>query len=187
MVVVEGHLVDVAKHAPVDEVADKAGKSSDAITLDLLERHMNVLGCNLLRGVVQRLTKVLRLGTWTRTVFHPTISVGCSIERRVSQIAVTMPVIRILWVPAYRGKHSGLVLPVSLLQLFIARVGDDINREVLDELGKVTSDVSNGDVQGLLNLNEPVTLGDLLGWKEVLLLRHLREGIRVDGSLRGQQ
>ena len=179
----------MAKHAPVDEVADKAGKSSYAITLDLLERHMNVLGRNLLRGVVKRLTKVLWLGAWTHTVFSPAISVGCTSERgvSVSQIAVAMPVIRILRVPAYRSKHGGLVLPVSLLQLFIARVRDNINREVLDELGKVTSDVSNGDVQGLLNLNEPVTLGDLLRREEVLLLRHLREGIRVDGSLRGQQ
>ena len=65
MVVVKRHLVDVTKHAPVDEVTDEASESSDTITLNLLECHVNMLRCNLLRGVVQRLTEALGLGAWT--------------------------------------------------------------------------------------------------------------------------
>lgn len=58
MVLVERHLVNVSEYTPVDEVRYKAGKSSNPIALNLLERHVNVLSSDLLSGIVERLREV---------------------------------------------------------------------------------------------------------------------------------
>ena len=58
MVLVERHLVNVSEYTPVDEVRYKAGKSSNPIALNLLERHVDVLGCDLFSGIVERLGEV---------------------------------------------------------------------------------------------------------------------------------
>lgn len=63
---------------------------------------------------------------------------------------------------------------------------DDIYREIFYEFREVTADVSNGDVQGLLNLDEPVSLGDLLRREQIFLLGHLGEGVSFDVQLRWQ-
>ena len=59
MVLVKWHLIHVAKDAPVDEVRDEAGQSSDSIRLYLVECHVNVLRRNLLGRIVERLVTVL--------------------------------------------------------------------------------------------------------------------------------
>ena len=58
MVFVEWHLVNVSKYAPIDEVGYEAGKPGNSIALNLLKRHVDVLGGDLLRGVVERLSEV---------------------------------------------------------------------------------------------------------------------------------
>lgn len=64
---------------------------------------------------------------------------------------------------------------------------DDIYREVFDELCKITTNVCHRDIQRFLNLNEPVALGDLISGEQILLLGHLGEGVRVDGTLAWKQ
>ena len=78
------------------------------------------------------------------------------------------------------------MLLISLKELFVTCVRNDINRKVLDEFGEVTSDVSHCDIEWLLKLSEPVSIGDLVGREEVLLLGHLSERIKVDGVLLGK-
>ena len=58
MVLVERHLVNVSEYTPVDEVRYEAGKPGNPIALNLLERHVDVLGCDLLSGIVERLGEV---------------------------------------------------------------------------------------------------------------------------------
>jgi len=72
------------------------------------------------------------------------------------------------------------------MEFFVTRVRNDINGEVLDEFGEVAPDVSHSDIERLLQLSEPVSVGDLVSWEEVLLLSHLRERIEVDGTLLGK-
>lgn len=60
MVLVEGHLVDMAEDAPVDEVGDETRQSCDSIALNLIEGLVDVLLADLLRSVVKRLTKMVR-------------------------------------------------------------------------------------------------------------------------------
>jgi len=75
---------------------------------------------------------------------------------------------------------------IPLMQLFITRVRNDINWEVLNKLSEVTPDVSHCDIERLLQFGEPVPIGDLVSWEEVLLLSHLSERIEVDGVLLGK-
>ena len=58
---------------------------------------------------------------------------------------------------------------------------DYLHWEVFYELCKVSLDVSHRDVEGLLELLEPVTGLQLFRGEEVLELGHLLEGIRADG------
>ena len=83
----------------------------------------------------------------------------------------------VLWIPAHGGHHRHLVLCIPLMQLLIARMRDDVNGEVLDELREVAPNVGHRDVQRFLQLEEPVAISDLLGGKQVLMLGHLPEAI----------
>ena len=65
MVLVERHLVNVSEYTPVDEVRYEAGKPGNPITLNLLERHVDVLRSDLLSGIVERLREV----TWSARSF----------------------------------------------------------------------------------------------------------------------
>ena len=61
---------------------------------------------------------------------------------------------------------------------------DVLDWEILDKLSKVSPDVCYSDIERLLELNKPITISDLLGWKEILVLGHLCEGVGVDDALR---
>ena len=58
MVLIERHLVDMTKYAPVYEMTDEACESGDPITLNLIESHFNVLFCNLFCSIMERLTEM---------------------------------------------------------------------------------------------------------------------------------
>lgn len=64
------------------------------------------------------------------------------------------------------------MLRIASSHLFITRVRNDLHWEVLHELSEVSPDVRNGDVQGFLKLDEPVSVRDLLSREQVLVLGH---------------
>ena len=58
VVLVEWHLVDVAKDAPIDEMTNEACESGDPVTLDLFEGDVNMLRGDLIRRIVQCLLEM---------------------------------------------------------------------------------------------------------------------------------
>ena len=173
MVVVQRHLIDMAKDAPVDKMAHKAGQSGNSVALDLFKGHVDVLRGNLLCSVVQRLLEVLWVcvGSLVRHVICVRVrkhGSQASLLRFVLGevfIIAPLPVVLIFGIPA-DGSHDGSsVLSSSLAQLLIALVRNDVHREVFDKFGKVASDVRNGDVQRLLHLNKPITVRNLICWE----------------------
>mmetsp|Transcript_19525 Transcript_19525/g.24140 ORF Transcript_19525/g.24140 Transcript_19525/m.24140 type:complete len:218 (-) Transcript_19525:423-1076(-) len=187
MVVIKGHLIDVTEDAPVYEVADEAGETSNSVAFDLLKSHVDVLGGDLLRGVVKRLAEVLRVRVRAPSrdlTLRSSHAVFSTLGRHFRQVLIAVSsIIDILWVPANSLHNGGFMLAGPLLQLLVALVRNDIYREVFDKLGEVAPDISHRDIQRFLHLDEPVTIGDLVGREQVLLLGHLREGVRVDHAL----
>lgn len=58
VILVERHLVDVTKDAPVYEMTHEASKSGDAIALDLIKSHEDVLLSDLVSRIVECLTEM---------------------------------------------------------------------------------------------------------------------------------
>ena len=82
--------------------------------------------------------------------------------------------------PADGSSHIDLVLCIALSQLFIACMWNDLHWEILDEFSEVAPDVCNSYIERPLKFDEPVSICDLVGGEQVLLLSHLREGICGD-------
>ena len=192
MVLVEWHLVDVTENAPVYEMTNKSRQPSNSITLDLIKCHLNVHLGDLLGGIMKRLSKRIRslLGA-------ARLALGCSNGCRCRWIGNILrgnfieiidggmtTLGRQFWIPANGSHHCHLVLRIALLHLCIAHMRDVLDWEILDKLSKVPPDVCHSNIERLLELDKPITISDLLGWKEILVLGHLSEGVGVDDALR---
>ena len=70
MVLIERHLIDVPKDAPIDEVADETCQSGNSLAHDLIKGHLDVFLSNLLRCIVQRVGEVLGISRRSLTVVH---------------------------------------------------------------------------------------------------------------------
>ena len=191
MVLVEWHLVDVTENAPVYEMTNKSRQPCNSITLDLIKCHLNVHLGDLLGGIMKRLSKRIR------SLLATSLTLGSSNGCRCRWIGNILrgdfieiidggvtTLGRQFWIPANGSHHCHLVLRIALLHLCIAHMRDVLDREILDKLSKVPPDVCHSDIERLLELDKPITISDLLGWKEILVLGHLGEGVGVDDTLR---
>ena len=151
----------MTKDAPVDEVADKARQACNSVALNLIESHLDMLCGDLCGSVVQGVTEMLLArNPWFRTTLalrssqiHICYGGLRTFSNQVRQINVTLaadPARAETWqsivTSADGSSHIDLVLRVALGELFVARMRNDLHREVLDELSEVASDVCNGYV-----------------------------------------
>jgi len=73
--------------------------------------------------------------------------------------------------------ESGSVFDRSLLELFISHMRNDVRREILHKLRKVSLNVTNCDVERALQLLKPLSFLKLLSREQVLLLCQLLESV----------
>ena len=84
-------------------------------------------------------------------------------------VQIFLPMERQLGILANRFVHSHFMLGSTLCKLFIRHMRNDLFvREIFDKFSKVPSNVSYSNVERFLELDEPVTVGDLLSREEIL-------------------